>query len=205
MNGSMPGGDIVGYNKGDTLTHEVGHWLELDYTHDSGCDGPGDYMGMAPESGTYARTRANEADMSFGCHVDLDTCDADGGKNPIHSFMSYGDVSPRCLPHVLYFSLLDAFIRQWLLMMSSFFFFVISRIIVLINLHLVRKSSFSKLGKYTAISWGTVSSSLLRRTDTVACFPGCHSRSQRKTPRQSPSEQRPQRISLRPLDATCPR
>jgi len=51
MNDIMPGGDIVGYNEGDTLAHEVGHWLELDHTHGGSCDGPGDYMDIAPESG----------------------------------------------------------------------------------------------------------------------------------------------------------
>ena len=94
MNGSMPGGDIVGYNEGDTLTHEVGHWLDLGHTHGGGCEGPGDYMDLAPPSANYASVKSNEAAASFGCPVNSDTCLADSGKsNPIHSFMSYGDVS----------------------------------------------------------------------------------------------------------------
>jgi len=92
MNGSMPGGDIVGYNEGDTLTHEVGHWLDLGHTHGGGCEGPGDYMDLAPPSANYASVKSNEAAASFGCPVNSDTCLADSGKsNPIHSFMSYGD------------------------------------------------------------------------------------------------------------------
>ena len=50
-------------------------------------------MDLAPPSASYASAKSSEADMSFGCPVDLDTCDADSGKKPIHSFMSYRDVS----------------------------------------------------------------------------------------------------------------
>ena len=99
LNESMPGGSLAPYNEGDTLTHEVGHWLGLDHTHGNGCDGPGDYMDLAPPSANYESVKANEGAASFGCQVNLDTCTADAGKkNPIHNFMSYGDVSSRSCP-----------------------------------------------------------------------------------------------------------
>ena len=89
LNDSMPGGSASPYNEGDTLTHEVGHWLNLLHTFHGGCSGAGDYMNIAPSS-----TAAKEKVASYGCPVNLDDCTNDSGKkNPIHSFMSYVDVS----------------------------------------------------------------------------------------------------------------
>lgn len=94
LNDSMPGGALGPYNQGDTLTHEVGHWLSLEHTHDNGCSGPGDYMDIAPPSVDYTSKAAKETEASFECPVNLDNCKNDGGrKNPIHSFMSYVQVS----------------------------------------------------------------------------------------------------------------
>lgn len=118
LNDSMPNGDIVGYNEGDTLTHEVGHYLGLDHTFGGGCDGPGDYMDFAPQSANYVNAKSNEVDMTFGCPVDVDTCEADAGKNPIHSFMSYGDVSLR-FNLICDFVAFDAHAQQLLLPYAS--------------------------------------------------------------------------------------
>ena len=93
LNDSMPGGAIDDFNQGDTLTHEVGHWLQLEHTHANGCDGPGDYMDLAPKSTKYISRKSTEAVMTFDCPVNLNNCVGDCGKNPIHSFMSYVDVS----------------------------------------------------------------------------------------------------------------
>jgi hypothetical protein len=93
LNDSMPGGALAGYNEGDTLTHEAGHWLGLDHTHGSGCAGPGDYMDLAPPSTSYSSVKSCESTASYGCPTSLNNCASDGGINPIHSFMSYSDVS----------------------------------------------------------------------------------------------------------------
>ncbi|KAL3781324.1 hypothetical protein ACHAW5_007178 [Stephanodiscus triporus] len=82
LNEVMPGGPLGTLSEGDTLTHEVGHWLGLMHTHDNPngpCSGEGDYF------------MSFEASPSFGCDVTKDECQNDGGKNPIHDFMSYSD------------------------------------------------------------------------------------------------------------------
>jgi hypothetical protein len=91
LNDSMPGGSAAAYNEGDTLTHEAGHWLELEHTHEYGCSGPGDYMNLASPSTNYSSVKACESTSTFGCPVNLNNCVGDGGNNPIHNFMAYSD------------------------------------------------------------------------------------------------------------------
>jgi hypothetical protein len=82
LNASLPGGSAKGYNKGDSATHEVGHWLGLYHTFENGCTSPGDKVDDTPYQA--------DGDNVFSCSSTLDTCRAKG-KDPVHNFMSYGD------------------------------------------------------------------------------------------------------------------
>jgi len=77
--GSMPGGFIVPYDLGRTLTHEVGHYLGLFHTFQGGCDEPGDFV---------ADTPAEATPNLFACVESRNTCPA-SGNDPIHNYMDY--------------------------------------------------------------------------------------------------------------------
>ena len=82
---TMPGvsTDYEGVSdEGDTLTHEAGHWLNLEHTFFGQCNKSGDFVADTPP----------QKFASSGCPEGNDTCPAPG-LDPIHNYMDYSDDS----------------------------------------------------------------------------------------------------------------
>jgi len=73
------------YNLGRTTTHEVGHYLGLFHTFQSGCG-----QTAAPyTSGDLIGDTNRESQANFGCTPAASSCG--GGMNPIENYMDYSD------------------------------------------------------------------------------------------------------------------
>jgi len=78
--GTMPDGNIYGYNMGYTAVHEVGHWMGLLHTFEGyRCDGDGDHVDDTPA----------QSKSTSGCPTSKDSCPNSPGMDAVHNFMDY--------------------------------------------------------------------------------------------------------------------
>ena len=81
-------GRAVEVRPGDTLTHEVGHWLLLYHTFNAGCSASGDFVADTPK----------EAVPQFDCPVGADTCAAPGWTRSTTSWTTRRTPAWTCSP-----------------------------------------------------------------------------------------------------------
>lgn len=67
------------YDKGRTMTHEVGHFLGLFHTFQGGCAAPGDQVDDTPAVAT----------SNGGCPTGIDSCPSEPGLDMVENYMDY--------------------------------------------------------------------------------------------------------------------
>ncbi len=105
LSGTMPGGNIFGYNRGGSTVHEVGHWNGLLHTFQGNSCGTSDY-------GDYVADTPQEATNTNGCPAVKDSCPnsgvapgydgSDGKSSPIYP--SHLSLPPLAIPNHVAFS-----------------------------------------------------------------------------------------------------
>lgn len=74
------------YDKGRTMTHEVGHYLGLIHTFQGGCGTANNNI-----SGDYCSDTPGVAAPNYGCPTGLDSCTSVTGLDMIENYMDYTD------------------------------------------------------------------------------------------------------------------
>lgn len=73
------------YDKGRTMTHEVGHFLGLFHTFQGGCAGTG------ATGGDFCADTPAVATSNGGCPTGIDSCPSDSGSDMVENYMDYTD------------------------------------------------------------------------------------------------------------------
>ncbi|KJZ72122.1 hypothetical protein HIM_08495 [Hirsutella minnesotensis 3608] len=94
--GTLPGGNITGFNKGFATVHESGHWNGLFHTFQGGCDeiDGGDMVCDTPAMSDDTECDDDGPGCVSSCNDNQDTCPvrqgpSDKGLDPIHNYMDY--------------------------------------------------------------------------------------------------------------------
>jgi len=96
---SVPEGGEANFDQGDTLVHEVGHWLGLEHTFHRGAQlclfrslfKQSNVCLNGENVGDFVLDTPAQDSETFGCPINRDSCPISEGLDPIHNFMDYSD------------------------------------------------------------------------------------------------------------------